>query len=117
MRETEQEALEARVPVARLTEPAPAKAVAVPPQLLVKAGGVATTKPAGRVSVKASPVREVVPLGLVMVKVSEVVPLSGMVDAPKALVMVGGAATVKLAVAVFPVPPFVEVTLPVVLVY
>src|SRR6266853_736268 len=52
-----------------------------------------------------------------MVKLSEVVPFSGMLAAPKAFVMVGGEATVRLADAVFPVPPFVEVTLPVVLVY
>ena len=45
-----------------------------------------------------------------MVKVSEVVPFSGMLAAPKALVIVGGVATVKLAEAVLPVPPLVEVT-------
>ena len=53
--------------------------------------------------------------GLVMVKVSEVVPFSGIADAPNALLMVGGEATVMLAEAVLPVPPLVEVTLPVVL--
>ncbi len=52
-----------------------------------------------------------------MVKVSEAVPFSGMLAAPKALVMVGGVATVRFAEAVLPVPPLVEVTLPVVLVY
>src|SRR5436309_9108023 len=52
-----------------------------------------------------------------MVKVSEVVPFSGMLAAPKALVMVGGVATVRFAEAVLPVPPLVELTLPVVLVY
>ena len=52
-----------------------------------------------------------------MVNVSEVVPFSGMLAAPNTLVMVGGVATVKLADAVLPVPPLVEVTLPVVLVY
>src|SRR5215831_4086785 len=36
----------------RLIEPDPAAAVAVPPQLLVKPLGVATTKPAGSVSLK-----------------------------------------------------------------
>src|SRR5689334_17577396 len=39
-----------------------------------------------------------------------------MLAAPKALVMDGGAATVRFAVAVLPVPPLVEVTAPVVLV-
>src|SRR5438270_1467116 len=52
-----------------------------------------------------------------MVNVSEVVPFEGSCAAPKALVMEAGVATVKLAEAVLPVPPFVEVTLPVVLVY
>src|SRR6266853_1318856 len=52
-----------------------------------------------------------------MVKVSEVVPFSGMLAAPKAFVMVGGAATVRLAEAVLPVPPLVELTAPLVLVY
>ena len=39
-----------------------------------------------------------------------------MLAAPNALVIVGGVATVKLAEAVLPVPPLVEVTFPVVLV-
>ena len=50
-------------------------------------------------------------------KVKDVVPLSGMLEAPKPFVIVGGVATVRFALAVLPVPPFVEVTLPVVLVY
>ena len=52
-----------------------------------------------------------------MLKVSDVVPFNGICAAPNNLVIVGGEATVKLALAVLPVPPFVEVTLPVVLVY
>src|SRR6476619_5749301 len=63
------------------------------------------------------PVSARVVFGLLMVNVSEVVPFSGMLAAPKAFVMLGGVATVRFAVAVFPVPPFVEVTFPVVLVY
>src|SRR5262249_9788922 len=55
--------------------------------------------------------------GLLMLNVSDVVPFSGMLAAPKALLIDGGLATVKLAVAVLPVPPLVEVTAPVVLVY
>src|SRR6476661_4650643 len=43
-------------PPVRLIEPDPAAAVAVPPQLLVRPFGVATTKPAGSVSLKAIPV-------------------------------------------------------------
>jgi hypothetical protein len=53
--ETVHEALDASVPPERLTEPEPATAVAVPPQLLVSALGVATTRPAGRLSVNAIP--------------------------------------------------------------
>ena len=44
-----------------------------------------------------------------MVKLSEVEPFSGMLDAPKAFAMVGGATTVMEAFAVLPVPAFVEV--------
>jgi hypothetical protein len=52
-----------------------------------------------------------------MVKVNEVDPFSGIEAAPKALVIVGGVATVRFDEAVLPVPPLVEVTLPVMLVY
>jgi hypothetical protein len=61
--ETVQEALAARVPADRLMEPEPATAVAVPPQVLFKALGVATTNPAGRLSVKARPVSAKLVLG------------------------------------------------------
>src|SRR5438270_495840 len=54
--ETVHEALVAKVPADRLTEPEPATAVAVPPQVLDNPLGVATTRPAGRLSVKATPV-------------------------------------------------------------
>src|SRR5882672_8025563 len=45
-----------------------------------------------------------------MVKVKLVEPLSGMLAAPNALMMTGGATTVTLALDVLPVPPSVEVT-------
>src|SRR5258708_1414451 len=94
----------------------PATAVAVPPQVFESPLGVATTSPVGRVSVKATPVSAtVLAAGLVMVKVREVVPFSGMVAAPNALAIDGGATTMTLAEGVPPVPPSVEVTLPVVL--
>src|SRR5258708_26247117 len=52
-----QDALVARVAPDRLTDPAPATAVIVPPpQLPVKPLGVAITRPAGSVSVNATPV-------------------------------------------------------------
>ena len=61
--ETVQEALAAKVPPERLILPEPAIAVAVPPQVLFKALGVATTNPAGRLSVKARPVSARLVLG------------------------------------------------------
>jgi hypothetical protein len=114
--DTVQLALAAKVPAERLMLPDPAVAVAVPPQVLFKALGVATTKPSGKLSVKAIPVRARLVFGLVILKVSEVVPFSGICAAPNALVIAGGVATVRLAEAVLPVPPFVEVTFPVVFV-
>ena len=115
--ETVHKALAASVPLDRLTDPEPATAVAVPPQVLFRLLCVATTSPAGRLSVKASPVRVKPVFGFWRVKVSEVVPFKGIEAAPNALVMVGGEATVRLAVAVLPVPPLVEVTAPDVFVY
>jgi len=84
------EALEASVPADRPAELAPATAEAVPPQVLVRLLGVATTKPEGRVSVKAMPVSAEEEFGLVTVKVREVGPFSGMVETPKALAIAGG---------------------------
>jgi hypothetical protein len=95
-------------PPDRLIEPVPAVAVTVPPHAPVNPFGVETTRPAGRVSVKATPVSAVDEFGLLIVKVSEVDPLSGIVEAPNALLIVGGATTVTLAEAVEPVPPSVE---------
>ena len=94
-----QELLAARVAPVRLTEPEPAAAVIVPPpQEPVRPLGVATTKPEGRVSVNATPVRAVPVLGLVIVNVRLVVTFTLMLAAPKALVIDGGAITVMLAV-------------------
>lgn len=104
LRLTVQEASEVSVPAERLAAADPATAVAVPEQVLARPLGVATTNPAGRESVKARPVR-VEELGLEMVKERDVEPLSGTVEAPKALAMEGGATTLRLALAVFPVPP------------
>jgi hypothetical protein len=108
--------LVAIVPPVRLANPELATAVAVPPQVFVNPFGVATTSPAGSVSVKATPVSATAfATGLVIVKVNEVVPLSGMPAAPKAFAIEGGAITLTLAEAVPPMPPSVEATLPVVL--
>jgi hypothetical protein len=60
----------ATLPPERLMLVPPAAADAVPPQLVVRPFGVATTKPAGSVSLKASPVSDTVSAaGLVTVKV------------------------------------------------
>jgi len=110
-------ALAANVPAERLMLPDPATAVGVPPQVLFSALGVATTSPAGRLSVNDNPVRLTLVFGLEMLMVSDVVPFSGMVVAPKLLVTVAGEATIRVAVLlVAPVPPLVELTAPVVLV-
>jgi hypothetical protein len=90
-----QELLVGIEPPDRLIEPVPAVAVTVPPQVLLNPFGVATTRPAGRLSVKATPFNATVfAAGLLIVKVREVEPLSGIVDAPNALLIVGGAMTV-----------------------
>src|SRR5262245_25034384 len=72
-----QEAPAASVAPARLTLDEPAVAVIVPPpQLPTRPFGVATTRPAGRLSVNATPVKATVVLGLVTSKVSVVDSLS-----------------------------------------
>ena len=115
--ETVQLALVANVPAVKLTLPEPATAVAVPLQVLFNPLGVATTSPAGKLSVNAMPLSATPAFGFVILNVRLVVPFSGMLAAPNAFVIVGGEATVRLAEAVLPVPPLVELTLPVVLVY
>jgi hypothetical protein len=107
------ELLDATVPALKLTDPEPATAVAVP-QVLLRPLGVATTNPVGKLSVKAKLVRPMV-LGFEMVIVRLVLAFRGIEGAPKALLIVGGLATVTVAEAVLPVPPLVEVTAPVVL--
>jgi hypothetical protein len=76
---------------------------------------LATDRPAGSTSVNATPVRVVEELALVIVNVSEVLPFRGIFAAPKALLMLGGPTTLMLAEAVLPVPPLLDVTLPVTL--
>jgi len=100
----------------RLIEPAPALAVKVPPVQpeVLEPGGVWTTKLVGNASEMVTPVR-VVAFGLVMVMViSELLPVAIEVGA-KVLVTVGGLRMFRVAEAVPPVPPFVELTAPVVL--
>ncbi len=83
-------ALDAIVPPVSVTAPAPAVAVAVPPQVLVTEGVEATINPAGKESMNVTPVNPRAVLGLLIVKVRLVVPFSGMDAAPKALAMLAG---------------------------
>jgi hypothetical protein len=103
-------------PLDRLIKDDPATAVTDPLQVLLTLGVGATTSPAGRLSVNATPLRVTLLFGLLMMKLTEVVPFRGIVVAPNALLIVGGLATVRVAVLlVAPVPPLVELTAPVVL--
>ena len=101
----------------RLMVPEPSTAVTEPPQVLVGAGGLATTIPGGRESIKV--IVDSAPgfaAGLVIVKVTVVVPFTGSELAPKLLVICGAVNTLSVAVLlVVPVPPSVEVIAPVVL--
>jgi hypothetical protein len=103
------------VPADKLMEEDPAVAAAVPPQVLLRLGVGATTRPAGSESVNARPLKVVVVFELAMVNVRVVVPFRGMEAAPNALVIDGELMAETVAEAVPPVPPSVEVTGPVVL--
>src|SRR5262249_14169721 len=107
-----QELLAAMLPPERLMVPEPAVAVMVPPppQEPLKPLGVETTKPAGSVSLKATPVRAVVVLLFWMVNCNDVLALGAMLAAPKALMITGGATTVMEAVDGVLVPPSFELT-------
>ncbi len=94
--------LRATVPPERLIEPDPATAVTEPEQVLVRPLGVATASPAGRLSVKARPLKEFKVLILVMVNVRLVVPPTGICVAPNALAIDGGNSTTICAVAAKP---------------
>src|SRR5215471_392218 len=112
------EALCATLPPERLIIPVPAVAVTVPLQVLVTFGVLDTTSVAlpeppltGNVSLKATPVRSpaAVVFGLLMVKVSVEVPFKGMLtEGLNALLIVGGATTVRVALAVLPAPAVVS---------
>jgi hypothetical protein len=101
----------ATAPPFRLTALAPWAAVTVPPQLFVNPFGVEMISPAGNVSANATPASAtVLAAGFVTVKLNDVVPFTGMLAAPKDSPSDGGATTIRLAVAVLPVPAFDEVT-------
>jgi hypothetical protein len=79
------------VPPVRLMVLLPAVAVIVPlPQEPVNPLGVATTKPAGKLSVKATPLSELVVFGLVMVKLSVLLAFNATLVGLKALLIVVG---------------------------
>jgi len=91
------ELLAASVAPAKLMDEEPAVAVIAPaPQVPVNPFGVATIKPVGNVSVKATPVSTVLVFGLLIVKLKVVVPFNGTVAAPKDLVIDGGPTTVTV---------------------
>lgn len=106
--ETAQEAPAARLAPDRVTEDDPAAPVAVPPHVLFRLFGLATTRPAGRLSVNARPFRVVFWFGLLIAKFRVVVPLRGTVAAPNVLAILGGLITVRLAEEVLPFPASVE---------
>src|SRR4051794_26833656 len=98
--ETVQLADPARVAPLRLTEPEPATAVTVPAvHVLLTLFGVATTRPAGKLSVKPTAVS---PAGsvAVIVKTRPVVPCTGTDAAPNSFVNVGAVPPAKAAGAV-----------------
>src|SRR5438067_148383 len=94
--------------------PVAAVVVTVPPQTVALA--LATVRPVGSVSVKATPVNgSTLAAGLVIVNVSDVLEFKGIVVGLNALAIEGGASTLIDALAVPPVPPSFELTGPVML--
>jgi hypothetical protein len=109
--ENVQEVLIGSVPPVRLMTFVPGTAAMTPlPQDPACPFGVAITRPAGSVSLTATPLSAAVVFTLLMLNVSEVVPFSGILDAPNAVPMVGGPTTIRLMFEVLPLPPSVEVT-------
>jgi hypothetical protein len=109
---TTQEPLLAIAPPVRLMVPDPAVAVAVPPQVEVKPLGLATVRPEGSESVKATPVNPTKPFGLATEKLTALVPPGRIFAGVNALVIMGGDTTRSVAEAVFPVPTILAATLP-----
>src|SRR5512142_1207056 len=65
-------------------------AAAVPPHVLLRPLGLATTRPSGRATVNPMPLNGAEKFGLVMVKARVVEPFSGTVAAPNAIDRTGG---------------------------
>ena len=114
-----QKELAGNVAPVRETLPDPGRAVIVPPPHVPVSAllGVDTIspKPTGKVSLNAT-LDSGTPFGLLIVKVKVVVPPTPIEAAPKVLAIVGGEvigatpATLRLVVEVFPLPPFVDPT-------
>ena len=112
----EQLALPPKMPPERLTLPLPAAPpVIVPAQVFVKVGDAAITNPEGNVSLNATPDSGKALL-FDTVSVNVDTPLLAIAAGENDFTMVGFAATLKVADAVFPVPPLVALTAPVTLV-
>lgn len=95
--------------------PPPVAEMVPPPHDPNSPGGVEMTSPDGRLSVKPTPLNDVV-FGFWTVKLNEVMPFTGMIVVPNEIVTVGGGSTFRLAEAVLPGPALVDVTVPVVFV-
>ena len=102
--------------VAPLNEMVRVAAVVVSVPLQVGVEESATLNPTGKVSLKATPFSVEELLGLVIVNANVDVLPCGIDAGLNPLLIEGGAITVRLAVAVLPVPPLVDVTFPVVFV-
>src|SRR5262245_61570425 len=90
------------VPPLNETEPAPAVGEKVPPQVVDPLGVAATTTPAGKLSLNATPVIELLRFGLLIVNVSVDVlgvPTVRMVCGLNDFAMLGGLSATRLAVA------------------
>src|SRR5258705_2174352 len=111
----------ASVPPIKLMEEEPGVAVTVPPQSLLSSLGDAITRPTGKLSANAIPVSVKFAFGslfgLLMVKLNKVVPFVVTLSVRRSLLIVGGKPTPKVADAELPMPPLVELTVPVLLRY
>ena len=110
--------LEARVPPDKLTvegDPGGLLIVAVMVPLPHEPVTVvdANFTPPGNVSVNATPLSATLLLGFCSVKLNVLLPFSGMLLGLNDLAIVGGLATVRVAVAAAPLPPSVELIGPV----
>src|SRR5712691_3881786 len=94
------------VPPDKLMLLLPATAVIVPlPQEPITLGVAATATPAGKLSVKPTPLSALAVFGLVMVKLKVLLEFNATLVGLNPLLIVGGATTVMLAFEVLPVPP------------